>query len=919
LNHLSQREGVSLFMTLLATFNALLSRYAQQEEIVVGTFVANRNRSEVERLIGYFVNILMLDINLSGDPDFKEMLKRVRTVTLGAYAHQDLPFQKLVAELQPERSLTYNPLYKVMFVLQNAPATELHLPGLILSPMKIDWKMASLDLCLTMSETPEGLVGVFEYDPDLFEIRTIALLEENYRGILEQVTGDVGRKLSELELTAGLVDRLKTLERHKEKPAIVLAATFTANLLEESLKFWMNELDISTDIKWASYNQVLQELLNPASLQNTNRHGVNVILIRIEDLQRFKMGKVEEIREHVLEFAAALKMTASRSPCAYIVGICPGSPFDQRRAVFQEMETLMASEIQGIKSLCLIRSSEWNQVYPVADFYDRNGDELGHVPYTSEFFTAVGTMLARKCFGVLSVSYKVIVLDCDQTLWTGICAEDGVMGITIDPARQALQRFMLEQKDAGMLLCLCSKNNESDVVEVFRCRPEMCLKQDDIVARRINWKPKSENLKSLATELQLGLDSFIFIDDNPVECAEVEANCPEVLVIKSPSDPQIISRFLQHLWVFDHRETTKEDKKRTDLYRQNADRERFRESVPSFEAFLAGLELHLDITEVESGQLLRVAQLTQRTNQFNATLVRRSESELEGLLRTGELECRIVKVRDRFGDYGLVGVMMFKAVAGSIVVDTFLLSCRALGKGVEHRMLAKICEIACGRGLSFVEIEYRPTGRNQLVEDFLANLEGVSVKQQLGDHVFRVDARGMAKLSYVPRSHKAVQAAPEMDGPRAMAQKACSGALTRIALELSDVKQIQQALESYRQRKAVRSIREYTAPRTPSEKTLAKIWSSVLGIEQIGIFDDFFDLGGHSLLATQVISHVRDAFQVEIPLQIIFTTQFTIAELAKVVTQYQMEKVNDDDLAVLLDEINSLSDEEAKAGIPDKI
>jgi acyl carrier protein len=138
-------------------------------------------------------------------------------------------------------------------------------------------------------------------------------------------------------------------------------------------------------------------------------------------------------------------------------------------------------------------------------------------------------------------------------------------------------------------------------------------------------------------------------------------------------------------------------------------------------------------------------------------------------------------------------------------------------------------------------------------------------------------------------------------------------------LELSEVKQIQQALESYRRQTRVQPVRgEYAAPRTPSEKTLAEIWSTVLGIERVGIFDNFFDLGGHSLLATQVISRVRDVFQVEIPLQIIFTTRFTIEELAKVVTQYQMEKVNDKDIAVLLDEINNLSDEEAKAAIPRK-
>src|SRR6185503_20000636 len=206
-----------------------------------------------------------------------------------------------------------------------------------------------------------------------------------------------------------------------------------------------------------------------------------------------------------------------------------------------------------------------------------------------------------------------------------VCGEDGPRGINLDPPRKTLQEFLRRQHDSGQLLCLCSKNNEEDVRDVFQCRPEMPLRSEHFVARRVNWRSKSENLRSLAAELKVGLDSFVFIDDNPMECAEVEANCPEVLCLQLPEDPALIPQFLKHLWVFDHLKLTAEDKKRAVLYHQNHQREQFQAQSLNLADFMAGLNLRLQIEEVKPDQLARIAQLTQRTNQFNFTTRRRSD------------------------------------------------------------------------------------------------------------------------------------------------------------------------------------------------------------------------------------------------------------------------------------------------------
>jgi FkbH-like protein len=403
--------------------------------------------------------------------------------------------------------------------------------------------------------------------------------------------------------------------------------------------------------------------------------------------------------------------------------------------------------VASISGVYLVASAELSRLYPVAKYHDQHADRLGHIPYTRAFFTALGTMIARRIYALRHPPRKVIVLDCDQTLWQGVCGEDGAHGITLDPPRQHLQAFLVAQHEAGMLLCLCSKNNPADVFEVFERRPEMPLRREHIAAWRINWRPKSENIKELAHELGLGLDSFIFIDDNPVECAEVQANCPEVLILTLPAEPAKIPRFLDHVWAFDHLKVTAADRARTAAYRRHADRERLRETSLTFEDFLAGLELEVEISAMLPEQVARVAQLTQRTNQLNVYPARRGESEIRHLVQSGALECWVVSARDRFGDYGLVGAMLFKTGSEAIEVETFLLSCRALGRRIERRMLAQLERLAQARGLAYVVVPYLPPPKNKPALDFLTSAGAAVREPSDGGWVFRFPVESPATVA----------------------------------------------------------------------------------------------------------------------------------------------------------------------------
>ena len=260
---------------------------------------------------------------------------------------------------------------------------------------------------------------------------------------------------------------------------------------------------------------------------------------------------------------------------------------------------------------------------------------------------------------------KVLLLDCDNTLWRGVVGEDGVDGIAIDPGRRALQELAINRLGAGVLLGLVSKNNEADVWEAFAAAPGMLLRREMIVCHRINWEPKSRNIQSLAEELNLGVDSFVFIDDSPAECAEVRAGCPGVLVLQLPAEPDAIARFLEHLWPLDPRKVTDTDRKRAALYAANARREELRSQAPDLRRFVASLEVRTTFLPFSKETAARAAQLTQRTNQLTTTTLRRSEAELRADL-TGGAEILIADVSDRFGDYGIVGVVIYRRGAAAL-------------------------------------------------------------------------------------------------------------------------------------------------------------------------------------------------------------------------------------------------------------
>jgi FkbH-like protein len=510
----------------------------------------------------------------------------------------------------------------------------------------------------------------------------------------------------------------------KGRQKIVIAATFTAQPLGSTLELWCRAFGIPFSVEFGEFNQLEQTLLSPDGVFMNNPNGLNVVLTRPEDLisdeDRDGMIRASQLLDAINSYAVNKKgLIVSNLPPAV-------SPFFHGK--HQQVEKLrfwwleQLEKIEGIQILDLARVVE---EVGRQNSQDASLEAIARAPYSQIVYQRLGIAITRLVRGRFLPAKKVLALDCDGILWGGILGEDGIDGIALSndyPGRsfRLFQEMLLELKKRGILLVLVSKNEEADVWKVFEHHPEMILRRKDIAGHRINWQKKSANLHELAEELNLGLDSFVFVDDSPVEYLEVETNAPEVTVVPMPKEAAHYVETLSKLWCFDSSGITVEDSMRTQLMAQEQQRRELQQSTSSIDSYLESLQLVVEIRSAEERDLPRVAQLTQKTNQFNLSLVRRSLTEIQDLHKSCSI--LVLNLKDRFGDYGLVGVAILKQENRCLFLDTFLMSCRALGRGVEQSFLCTLFDFARQKDLNMIIAPYRSGSRNQQVKTFLLKL-----------------------------------------------------------------------------------------------------------------------------------------------------------------------------------------------------
>ncbi len=318
---------------------------------------------------------------------------------------------------------------------------------------------------------------------------------------------------------------------------------------------------------------------------------------------------------------------------------------------------------------------------------------------------------------------KCIVLDLDNTLWGGVVGEDGINGIALsleEPGASfvSFQQALRDLYDRGILLAISSKNNEADALDAIRTHPNMILKEPHFAAHRINWKEKAENIKELAQELNIGLDSMVFLDDNPVERELVRTALPDVAVPDLPADPREYTRMLHSLPYFASNAVTDEDKMRGNMYVTERLRREAEKKFENKNEFLKSLSLEVRIGRNDESALARLAQMTEKTNQFNTNKIPHSEDTLHSFMQDGLHEVFHAHALDRFGDHGIVALAIVTKEETTWVIETMLMSCRVFERGIEDALLYAIAQAAQAEGAHMLALPVVPSEKNEPARTF---------------------------------------------------------------------------------------------------------------------------------------------------------------------------------------------------------
>ncbi len=684
---------------------------------------------------------------------------------------------------------------------------------------------------------------------------------------------------------------------------LVIAANFTIEPIDAALSFWNQELQLWSSQEYAPFDQLFQQLLDPASALAADRSATKVILLQPE---RWLSGG--DVKRAASDFCGAVETFLESRQESLLLILCPPSaPENAGQPDLVLAEQRIADTLSGLSGLTLASGTEVQENYQVTQMSDPHGSRIAAIPFSATYFAALAATIARHVWHQLVPDSKVLVLDCDDTLWGGLCGELGPDGIVLNEQHLALQRHAQSCRQAGMLVCLVSKNNEADVLAVFERNAEMVLSLDDVTAHQIGWGLKSASMTRLSETLGLGLDSFIFVDDDPMQLAEVSRVHSEVVTLAPPETNA--QRFWKHFWPTDSSVTTEETKRRTEAYREHANRESSRaqslESGATLADFISSLDLRIDHRQLDSEDLSRAFELSHRTNQFNTNGLRQSEAQLVAASKDPATICLTTRVSDRFGDYGLVGLIQGAVSAETLHVREFLLSCRALGRGVEHSMVAELARQARERNVSKVTFHFTDSGRNTPALDFLTKLAGADSS---ASSEFSMTSERAAGCRFEAVESQSAEREPQAHAPTTekhpgdFGRNHNPGLLAHIAEALATGEQI---LNAY-------TPAQNAAPQSSSneasdiETLLTRAFCEHLGVSEVDRNEGFFDLGGHSLQAVQILSEMSAAANVELDPTLLFTTNFSIAELAEEI-EFQ-DTTGNQPVGSVLDQLSALTD-----------
>jgi FkbH-like protein len=533
--------------------------------------------------------------------------------------------------------------------------------------------------------------------------------------------------------------RKKTEAPFRRHCRIALLSSTTIDFLAPILRAQCFGTGIDAEIYIGPFNQYEQEIRDPAS--GLARFSPDAIVIAT-DWRSLGLGDEEDspaeiTREHAARFESLWRESRERLGAAVIQFNFEAPPYEALGHLSSALPGGRGRLLRAI-NLALWEAAERTQGVTILDVdqtaarfgKDRWNDAvLWHTAKqypSAEAMPALGHQITAMLRAILGLTYKCVALDLDGVLWGGVIGEDGLAGIQLGggPAGEAFvafQRYLQSLARSGVLLAVCSKNNPEDALLPFREHPEMVLRERDIAVFLANWQPKEENLRAIAAAVNIGLDAMVFVDDNPAERSRMRQNLPEVEVVEMPTDPAQYVAAVSRLGLFETLAITSEDRQRTASIQKNLERKTLESTAGSVDDYLAQLDIKVQLAPFDEANLPRIVQLINKTNQFNLTTRRRKDAEVRALVDAGAYT-QAMRASDRFGDSGLTGVLIAVAEGGDLRVDTWLMSCRVLGRRLDEAMFAALVRYAAENGYGRIIGEHIPTAKNGQVADLYVRL-----------------------------------------------------------------------------------------------------------------------------------------------------------------------------------------------------
>jgi FkbH-like protein len=504
---------------------------------------------------------------------------------------------------------------------------------------------------------------------------------------------------------------------------------------------WVNAIEVKPWI--GAFNAYPQEILDSKSPLYGFQPDIAVMAVQTRDIapdlwwnfsglsKEHRTAAANQVISTFRDLVAAFRSRTSAHlilhnlelPPLPSQGVLDGQDPDGQIAALQTINRSLQSLAIEYPGVCVLDYDSLVARHGRTRWHDERKWLTMRMPISAECLTYMANEWLRFIHPLTGAVCKALVVDLDNTLWGGIVGEDGPLAVRCGPEYpgaefQALQRAMLDLFHRGVLLAICSKNNESDAMEALEKHPGLLLRPAHFACRRINWLDKCENIRNIARELNIGTDAIAFLDDNPVERDRVRAGMPEVTVIELPPDPWQYARVLRECPLFERLALSTEDRERGRLYTQQRQRSDLQKSCASLGDFYRALRQEVEIAPMSPETLPRASQLCQKTNQFNLTTIRYTEQQLADMAARPENRLVTVRVRDRFGDNGVVGLAVTRDIGDACEIDTFLLSCRVIGRSVETVLLAHLIEEAKRSGLRSVRGWFLPTKKNAPAQDF---------------------------------------------------------------------------------------------------------------------------------------------------------------------------------------------------------